>query len=272
MTTITHRDGSADYDVGEIVHAGNGYTIHRAVEKSLGTICHYHKIPYEDGVAEEKQRQSATAQLRRFGTLLHPRTPRLMDAWFTDDHLAAVECRLGSKPIDMQTNNPLQAGSRYEHGDVMQGSLELVAALHGCGVVHGYIEPRCFATGVGKKIHLIDTGLDRSLVLFLSARGIEDSLTLSTNLFGRDVGGWACAILSLLAGEPVAQGSMDEKWDDFLFNQTESTIRNCLKEEPLRDFFRRCLRGLGPGGGGFEAGIEALAWWNDHKLRGAMAT
>ncbi len=249
-----------NYEIGRMVGSGDGFEIYEGIEKSINCPCVLHVFP----VAEDQMSSIAPAVtnlLRRFGQLQAPRTPRLADAWFEEERIVAVEFKEETEPLNLKRNNPLQEESEYHHGQIMEASLQTVAALHQCGLIHGSIDFSSFGMGMADKIHLRETGLDRTIVHCIEELTGKQSMVLMTNLFSKDVAMWAFTMLSLRLGSEIVDEDMEEKWDEYHFQAARTKMSRVYTEETIVDFFMEALKGLGPQQGKFDVADDALKEW-----------
>ncbi len=267
---VEEKEHADCYTVGKTAIEEQHYKVFRAVENSIDAPCFYHRIEMV-GETSQQQCDAAIAVLKRFATLTHPHAPRLADAWFDTDHMVAVEYRANTQPLDLAGNNPLAGQGSIGRAEVFMTTLDLVRALHSSEIVHGHIRPETFGLKDGRRIYLEDSGLDPALVKCFHAGEMDFVFELSTNLYARDVGCWAFAILSLLRGQPLIEESLEEKWDEYAMKNARKQVESLIAKEPLREFMMQCLGGLGADAPHFENAIEAMEHWDKYRLRGAVA-
>lgn len=261
------EDHSDFYDRLDILRKDGVNKVYSAREKSVEAPCVYHEIHYGDGSISDHSREAALSVLKRVALLTHPRAPRLADAWFASDHMVAIEFRTENQPFSAQANNPLARGGVIPRHEVLHETLELLAAIHHAGIVHGRPVAETFGIGDRNKIYLNETGLDRSLANCFKTSDANSFMELSTNVYAHDVGCWAFAMLSLMVGEEFTDEDVDEKWDDFALKKARQRLEDTFSKEPLRNFFLQCLGGLCASAKDFDNGVIALEAWRKNELQ-----
>lgn len=252
------------YEVGEIITEGEGYQVFHAIETSLSAPCIYHKIFFDKVTGEQKD--AAVAELKRFAMMNHPRAPRLADAWFQEESLDAVEYRSDTRPLGLQEDNPLHGEAGLSAAEFCDNSLELLAALHACGIVHRDIQADTFGLGRQNRLYLTHTGIDHTLAGCFNVKEIDSSMLLSSKLFARDVGRWAFMVLSMMRRQPLCNEDINEKWDDFAFQSARDNLPPGVKRDPLNHFFMKALGGMGAWPEQFDNAADALGFWRENKL------
>ena len=254
---------SDQYELIELIEEGNQYKIYRAEEKSLGAPCHYHEI-HPEGDVSPQQWQAAEAVFKRYSQVVHPRAPRLADAWFTHYSLVAVDYHAETTPLSFTTNNPLQKSDGPSFRQLIHETLDLIGTLHGCGVVHGKLHPETFGSGSMNRIYLRHTGMESALLRCFGAIDIANAPLLSTNLYARDLGMLFYHLLSFKLGEPLSSFSLEEEWDDYHIKKVSEKIQTTIKDPALFEFCINCIGGLAAGSRKFEKADDAMTYWKKY--------
>ncbi|MCC7392384.1 hypothetical protein IT571_08525 [Candidatus Sumerlaeota bacterium] len=258
------KDQSSLYELNESAGSGPGYEIFHAREKSTGASCYFHRIAVEKGL-KETEIQSAIAVLRRYGQLTYARTPRLGDAWMGDGFMAAIEYKADARPLDPQNNNPFLMPNAFAPHKVAEATLALLCSLHFYGIVNGNLTTASYGVGPLNKIHLIDTGIDRSLVNSFN-KANDDMFMLSTNLLGHDVAQWALMVITLMMRGSLNESQLDDKWDEIHFQRVRERISRIFPRQELLQFFMDCLTGFGVNDPKFDSATDAMRKWYDQEL------
>lgn len=250
------------YDTGEKISSGKHFEVRHAKETSTGSPCVMYVVDLPEN-ASDSDRQLATSILKGFAALHIPRSPRLIDAWLTDEKVFAIEVRWEAPPIS-KSNNPFRGATRFQKAAVYDRSLMFLAHLHKSNIVLEHVTTEIFGYDHRGKLFMLNHGLENALIRALHTS--RDQFNLAGNMMAKDLADWAFDFLSLHMGAPIHETPEGEHWDSIDFRDTDSHLSEEFIREDLRSFFLDCLAGYAVGEPRFENAQEAWEFWTQKKL------
>lgn len=256
------NSGADFYTLGKALRQDGALTVFEAEERSASAPCYLHRIVFQDQVSAH-QRQTALSFLKRYAALQFVRTPRLADAWFTDTDLTWVEYKIPVQPMNFAEANPLAGTMSF--GRFCTVTLEMLASLHFCGLVHRFLLPQSYGIGPGGRVYLDDTGAPAALLEIFSG-GMQE-MGLSTDLYSRDIARWAWVVISMKLRQPATQVELlEERWDDYQLRIADGQLRKVITDPRSREFFIDCFNGFTPAGCRFDQATDVLKFWRTQAL------
>ncbi len=265
---MMNQGPQAELEVVKKLEEGENYTTYEALEPTLVIRCVLHKV-YKEEELSDGDIQRATAVLRNYARLRHPRIPAISDAWFTEKSVNALELFPDCHPLDLKENNPLALMDMPLRAEICERMLGLLAAMHRLDVVHSHLTYSSFGMGSRNMIFMLRTGIDQALVRAITKE--DEKFTLSSQFYSEDIANFALIFLSLICGEELIPIIPDDEWGMPELLTCERVVKHYYPNQTVQNFFMECLKAKAIEENGYPSALEALKDWETRQIRKQMS-